>query len=67
MQVEKRDERRRSFIKGVVAGSALLAGLFSARGKAEAAQQAKDGADASQEVLYRETEEFRKYYEMLRS
>ncbi len=66
MHTGKRDHGRRSFIREMVAGTALLAGLFSFRDKAEAGQAEKQ-AELPREVLYRETEEFRKYYDMLRS
>ena len=66
MQTERQGKRRRSFIKGLVAGSAVLAGLFPRKDRA-VAEQGQEGATVSQEVLYRETREFRKYYETLRS
>ncbi len=66
METGTRDERRRSFIKAVMAGSAVLAGILSTRDRAEAAR-GNGEARRPQEVLYRETEEFRNYYEMLRS
>ncbi|WP_022853634.1 hypothetical protein [Thermodesulfatator atlanticus] len=57
----KIDGEKRSFIKKamVVAGAALVLGGAKARAK-------KEAAPAKGEILYRETEAFRKYYETLK-
>ncbi len=66
MQNDKHGESRRSFVKGLVAGSAVLAGFLATGAKAQA-KQASEDRSVPQDILYRETEEFRKYYDMLRS
>ena len=58
---------RRSFIKGLVAGSAVFAGLLSASDRNAHADEEHSGDSCPGEVLYRETEAFREYYEMLRN
>lgn len=65
--MQNRDEpkERRSFLKGMLAGSLALAGLASGTRKGRASQ-AEEGKAHSDEVLYRETEEFRRYYQSLR-
>ncbi len=65
MERKKEGEARRSFLKGVLAGSAVLAGLVSSAKESRASL--KRGHTDSSEILYRETEDFRKYYESLRS
>ncbi len=60
--------KRRSFVKGIFCGALGIYGLSAAsssRGKEELHPRGE--ARSSDEVLYRETEEFRRYYESLRS
>ena len=63
MKQEK--DRRRSFLKHILAGSAVVvasaAVVKPTRVKADVGQPVED------EVLYRESEEFSKYYKSLRS
>ncbi len=63
MKQEK--EGRRSFLKNILAGSAVAAGVAAGKKPAQAktVQTEQQGA----EILYRETDAFKKYYETLRS
>ena len=63
MQNEKKE--RRSFLKHLLAGSAVIAGAASAVKPAGAETSAE--VTASDEVLYKETDSFKKYYKSLRS
>lgn len=65
MKQEK--DKRRSFLKHILAGSVVAAGAAAAVKPAKAA--AKKGAvpDCSNEILYHESEDFKKYYKSLRS
>ncbi len=58
-----KSEERRSLVKGLlVAGAAALLGAPSA----SSAASSRDKADSqSEEILYRETEEFKAYYQSL--
>ncbi len=56
---------RRSFIKKMAIGSAVLAGFFSTSQKVQAEGDSQQSGAG--EVLYRETEDFKRYYETLRS
>ena len=58
------DSSRRSFFRQILAGSAVVSGLVLSGKKAGARQRQHDRPDS--QVLYRETEAFRKYYESLR-
>jgi hypothetical protein len=61
--MKKKDDTRRSFLKHVLAGSAVVAGTALTSKNAKARQvEAEQRPD---EVLYRESEEFKKYYESL--
>ncbi len=62
--MQKNDDNRRSFLKQVLAGSALVAGTTLA-GKKAKAQEGKANRNPD-ETLYRETEAFKKYYDSLR-
>lgn len=62
----KTDEgSRRSFLKNILAGSAVAAtaavGVKNVKANEETAKKQTD------DVLYRETDDFKKYYETLRS
>ena len=61
--MEKEQGKRRSFLKHILAGSAAVAGVAVTRKKAQAAGLQKA---AGNEVLYQETEDFKKYYKSLR-
>lgn len=58
------DDKRRSFLKQVVAGTAIIAGSAVAGKKVQAQEAAKSARP--DEVLYHESEAFKKYYESLR-
>jgi hypothetical protein len=64
MEHEKKE--RRSFLKHLFAGSAVVAGAASMVKPAQAKTSAPvtEGGD---EILYKETESFKKYYKSLRS
>ena len=60
---------RRSFLKGVLSGAIGALGVtgVAVKGKGQEATEKGDrGAGRPVEVLYRETHEFRRYYEQLR-
>ncbi|MCB2184400.1 MAG: twin-arginine translocation signal domain-containing protein [Desulfobulbaceae bacterium] len=63
--MKKNDGSRRSFLKNILAGSAVAAtaAVGAKKVKADEALAEKQTGD----VLYRETEDFKKYYETLRS
>ncbi|GEM_PF-2442271 len=62
---EKRE--RRTFIKGFMAGALAITGIAAgAARKGEAANRLEEQG-ASKDLLYRETPEFRQYYESLRN
>ncbi len=61
---------RRSFLQSILAGSAVTAVAVAAGGKTAAATDNKGGSRGGapeEEILYRETPEFRQYYKTLRS
>ncbi len=58
------DDNRRSFIKGIFAAGAA-AFLASAISKETQASDASSVPGNDQEILYRETKEFRAYYDSL--
>ncbi len=62
--MEQTHESRRSFLKQLLAGSAVVATATLTGTKAGTAQQ--NHAKEADEVLYRETKAFRKYYQSLR-
>jgi hypothetical protein len=64
--MKKNEEGRRSFLRHVLAGSAVVAGIAATRKPASAGKH-PNGTPDGQDVLYRETDEFKKYYESLRS
>jgi len=63
--MEKEQKERRSFLKHILAGSAVLAGTASAVKPARAGTS--QTIDQSDEILYHESESFKKYYKSLRS
>ena len=62
--MKQNDEKRRSFLKQIFAGSAIVAGSALV-GKKAKAQESKT-ATRPEEVLYRKTDDFKKYYDSLR-
>lgn len=62
--MKQEDEKRRSFLKQIVAGSAIVAGSVLVGKKAKAQEVMKDKRPA--EVLYQKTDAFQKYYDSLR-
>ena len=63
--MQQNDDNRRSFLKQILAGTAVVAGttLVGKRAKAQQESQAKKRAG---EILYKKTESFEKYYDSLR-
>lgn len=59
-------EGRRSFLKHLVAGTAMVAGVAGTKKKAHA-KGAQSPQSRPSEILYTETDEFRNYYKSLRS
>lgn len=64
--MEKKEDGRRSFLKHVLAGTAIVAGVAATKKNATAKKNLQTG-NGDSETLYRETEEFKKYYESIRS
>ncbi len=62
--MQQNDESRRSFLKQVLTGSAVVAGAALAEKKVRAGETIK--SKRSDEVLYRESKAFTKYYDSLR-
>lgn len=62
--MEQNNEDRRSFLKQVLAGSAVVAGT-ALTGKPARAMKKKE-SEHGDEILYRESDAFKKYYESLR-
>ena len=63
--MKKEKEGRRAFLKNILAGSAVAAGV--AAGTKPAQAKTTGTAKQGDEILYRETEDFKKYYDTLRS
>lgn len=64
MKTEKKDQRR-SFLKHVLAGAAIAAGTATIV-KSAVASEGRTKIN-NVETLYRETDEFKRYYKSLRS
>jgi hypothetical protein len=62
--MQHNQENRRSFLKHVLTGTAIVAGTTLTGKKAKAREKMK--AEQPEEILYRETKNFQKYYESLR-
>lgn len=58
------DDKRRSFLKQIFAGTAVIAGSALIGKKANAQKNAME--ERPDEVLYKKTDEFKKYYNSLR-
>ncbi|MGA7277006.1 MAG: hypothetical protein WBW79_03635 [Desulfocapsaceae bacterium] len=63
--MENEKKQRRSFLKHILAGSAVLAGAAAAIKPARATTSKSLKSD--DEVLYQESDSFKKYYQSLRS
>ena len=63
--MENEKKERRSFLKHILAGSAALAGAATAVKPARAGTHKE--IQGSDEILYHESEAFKKYYNSLRS
>lgn len=59
-------EGRRSFLKHLMAGTAMVAGVAGVKKKAHAKNARNTQSDQS-EVLYQESDNFKNYYKSLRS
>jgi len=64
--MKKNEEGRRSFLKQVLAGTAVVAGVAATKKPASAGQTLNIDRGGS-DILYKETDEFKKYYESIRS
>jgi len=63
--MENEKKQRRSFLKHILAGSAVLAATGSAIKPARAGTS--EQLDSKDEILYQESDSFKKYYKSLRS
>ncbi|WP_456385863.1 hypothetical protein [Desulfolithobacter sp.] len=63
---QRQDDSRRSFLKSLLAGSAVAAGVVTASRPARATRTS-GRRQVQDEVLYRETSAFKDYYKTLRS
>ena len=63
--MENEKKQRRSFLKHILAGSAVLAGAAATIKPARAGTSKSLKSD--DEVLYQESDSFKKYYKSLRS
>ncbi len=64
--MKREHEARRTFLKSVLAGSAVAAGVVTAGGRVAGAGTT-DRQRRPAEILHRDTEEFRRYYETLKA
>jgi hypothetical protein len=62
--MKQNDDKRRSFLKQIFAGSAIVAGSALVGKKAKAREITEE--KRPDEVLYRKTDAFKKYYDSLR-
>ncbi len=63
--MKKEEGNRRTFLKSLIAGSAVAAGVATAAKPAKAG--VKRSSTPGDETLYRETDAFKRYYKSLRS
>ena len=63
-RMKQNDDKRRSFLKQIFAGTAVVAGSVLVGKKAKA--QETGIAKRPDEVLYKKTDAFKKYYDSLR-
>jgi len=64
--MEKDQDKRRSFLKHIAAGAAVIAGSVAAIKPARAGKTAVAPQDGA-ETCYKESENFKKYYDSLKS
>ncbi len=62
--MKQNDDKRRSFLKQIFAGTAVVAGTALVGRKAKAQESATE--TRPDEVLYKKTDSFKKYYDSLR-
>ena len=62
--MKENDDKRRSFLKQMLAGSAIVAGSALAGKKAQA-RESKE-SNRPEEILYKKSDDFQKYYDSLR-
>lgn len=62
--MKQNDDKRRSFLKQIFAGTAVVAGSVIVGGKAKS--QESPAEKRPDEVLYKKTDAFKKYYDSLR-
>lgn len=62
--MKENDEQRRSFLKQILTGSAIITGSALSGHKAQAKETANNSRP--QEILYTESDAFQKYYDSLR-
>lgn len=62
--MKENDDKRRSFLKQILAGSAIVAGSAIAGKKVQARETMKNSRP--EEVLYKKSDDFQKYYDSLR-
>ncbi len=62
--MKENDDKRRSFLKQIFAGSAIVAGSALVGKKAQARETTEN--KKADEVLYKKTDAFQKYYDSLR-
>lgn len=63
--MKKEEDKRRSFLKHILAGTAAVIGTAAIVRPAKA--KPASAVDPSNETLYHESESFKKYYKNLRS
>jgi len=62
--MKENEDGRRSFLKHLMAGTAVVAGVAGTRKSAQAKKT--DAPSDQSETLYKETEAFKQYYKSLR-
>ena len=62
--MKENEDGRRSFLKHLMAGTAVVAGVEGTRKSAQAKKT--DAPSDQSETLYKETEAFKQYYKSLR-
>ncbi len=63
--MKKEEEKRRSFLKHIIAGTAVVAGTAAIVKPVKA--ESASTVNSSGETLYHESESFKKYYKTLKS
>jgi fructose-specific component phosphotransferase system IIB-like protein len=62
--MKEKDDKRRSFLKQIFAGSAIVAGSALVGKKVQASETKEN--NRPEEVLYKKSADFQKYYDSLR-